>query len=375
MIYLDNCATTPMAQDVLEAMMPYFTQYFGNASSSTHPFGWQAAEAVKISREKIADYFKVSPQEIYFTSGATEGINWVLKGIFEKYKSKGNHIISTKIEHKAVLDTLSVLEQRGAEISYIGVNSDGVVNVEELEQAIRPDTLLVSVMWANNETGVIQPVEEIARICKQAGTLFFSDATQAVAKMNTSLGLISPDIITFSGHKIYGPKGIGAVIIRNRRPAIRLNPLIDGGGQENAMRGGTLNVPGIVGLARCIDRIHPEYFTKWIKLRDFFEVKIKAECRGVMIQGENVRRLPSVSHLIFPGIDAGRLIAKLSNRIALSSGSACSSGSHDPSHVLVAMKVPAQYLKSAIRICLGEMTTKEDLETLVESIVKVRELL
>jgi len=358
-----------MAADVLEAMMPYFSGKFGNASSSTHAYGWAAAEAVKVSREKIANYFGVSAEEVFFTSGATEGINWVLKGIYDRYQQKGKHIITSRIEHSAVLDTVKHLERMGAEVSYVGVNSQGIVNRDELTRLIRPDTILVSIMWANNETGVIQPVNEISKICQEAGVFFFSDATQAVGKCETPLGENGPDLLTFSGHKLYGPKGIGAVIVRKKRPAIRITPLIDGGGQEQGMRGGTLNVPGIVGLARAVERIDSGKWQTWQQMRDDMEKIIIDRLPEVMVVGDGVLRLPGVSNLIIPGVNTSRLISALSSKVALSSGSACTSGSLEPSHVLVAMGISDQYLQSALRICLNEMMSKSELQIALKLIV------
>ena len=252
-VYLDHNATTPCDPRVVEAMLPYFTEYFGNAASRTHLFGWQAEEAIDIAREQVAKLIGADPKEIIFTSGATEGVNLAVKGIFDSYSSKGNHIITVATEHKAVLDTCKHLEKMGARVTYLGVNREGLIDPDELEAAIAPDTILISVMLANNEIGTIQPIQEISKIAKKHGVLFFTDATQAVGKISVDVIRDGIDALTFSAHKMYGPKGVGALYVRRKNPRVKLTAQMDGGGHERGMRSGTLNVPGIVGFGKACE--------------------------------------------------------------------------------------------------------------------------
>ena len=363
-IYLDNNATTPIDARVLEAMIPFFTKYFGNAASRTHAFGWEADAAVEYAREQGAHLINAEPKEIIFTSGATEADNLALKGVFEIYKSKGNHIITAKTEHKAVLDSCKHLEKIGAEVTYLDVKGDGLIDTNELENAIRENTVLISVMYANNETGVIQPVKEIGVIAKKKNVLFFSDATQAVGKIPVDVIKDGIDLMSFSAHKIYGAKGIGALYVRRKNPRVTIASQIDGGGHERGMRSGTLNVPAIVGFGKACELCMIEMkkdAERMCKLRDKLEAEL-VETGNAFINGNREYRLPNVSNMSFKNVNSVNLLSALSKNIALSSGSACTSGTNEPSYVLKAMNLSDEIALSSLRFGLGRFTSEEEID-------------
>ena len=323
-IYLDNNATTPMDPRVLEAITPYFLQHFGNAASRNHPYGWEAEEAVDYAREQVAQLIGAEPKEIIFTSGATEADNLALKGVYEMYASKGNHIITAITEHKAVLDTCKHIEKLVGEVTYLGVKENGLIDLKELEAAMRPATILVAVMYANNEIGVIQPVKEISAIAKKHGALFFTDATQAVGKIPVDINKDGIDLMAFSAHKMYGPKGVGALYVRRKNPRVKVTAQMDGGGHERGMRSGTLNVPGIVGFGKACElcRIEMEKDTNRIKqLRDKLESQL-LKLEDVFVNGSVEHRLPNVCNLSFRYADSEGLMLGFNKNIAVSSGSA-----------------------------------------------------
>ncbi|HRP57082.1 IscS subfamily cysteine desulfurase [Agriterribacter sp.] len=372
-VYLDNNATTPVDPEVLQAMLPYFTEHFGNAASRNHSFGWVAEEAVTQAREQVAQLIHAAPSEIVFTSGATEAINLAMKGVYEMYSTKGNHIITCATEHKAVLDTCKHLERSGAELTCLEVNREGIIDLNLLKAAIRPNTVLISIMTANNETGVLQPVKEIGAIAKQHEIIFFTDATQAAGKIPVDVQSDNIDLLCLSAHKIYGPKGAGALYVRRKNPRVRLAAQIDGGGHEKGMRSGTLNVPGIVALGKScalgMQKMDEE--SKRIGgLRDQLE-KSLLQLNNVAVNGNRVHRLPNVTNLSFAGIPGNRLLTEISRTIAVSSGSACTSANPEPSHVLKAMGAADDLAKSSIRFGLGRFTTQEEIEYAVETVKKI----
>jgi len=372
-IYLDNNATTPMEPRVLEAMLPFFTKYFGNASSRTHSFGWEADAAVEYAREQVAYLINAEPQEVVFTSGATEADNLALKGIFEMYQSKGNHIITVKSEHKAVLDSCKHLQKMGADITYLDVEADGLIDIAILEEAINARTILISVMYANNETGVIQPVKEIAAIAKKKGVLFFSDATQAVGKIPVDVIKDGIDLMSFSAHKMYGPKGTGALYVRRKNPRVRIAAQTDGGGHERGMRSGTLNVPGIVGFGKACELARIEMKKdgeRMCKLRNKLEAELLKTGRA-FINGNTEHRLPNVSNMSFENVNGVDLISQLNKNIALSSGSACTSGTNEPSYVLKAMGLTDEMARSSLRFGLGRFTTEEEIDYTIGQLIDI----
>lgn len=359
-LYLDFNATTPVDPQVLEVMLPYFSTHFGNASSRTHAYGWVAGQAVSDAREQVAALIGCEPQEIVFTSGATESVNLAIKGVFSRYASKGRHIITVATEHKAVLDTCAALETAGAEITVLPVNREGLVDPQELTRSIRPDTILVAVMMANNETGVIQPVAELAEIAHAHGAVFFSDTTQAAGKIRLDVQDSGIDLCCLSAHKIYGPKGVGALYVRRKNPRVSLDPLIHGGGHERGLRSGTLNVPGIVGLGAAAKLAAASYWDEGQHLsviRTKLEQQIQ-DCGDVFINGSIRDRLPNTSNLTLTGIRAERMIAALPE-LAFSAGSACTSAEPAPSHVLRAMGLSEEAAYASIRISLGRGITEE----------------
>jgi cysteine desulfurase len=369
-IYLDHNATTPCDPRVLEAMIPYFTKLFGNAASRNHPFGWQAAEAVEFAREQVAALIHADPAEIVFTSGATEADNLAIKGVADMYTARGNHMITVATEHKAVLDTCRHLEKMGADITWLSVKPDGLVDLDELEKAIRPNTVLIAIMYANNETGVIQPVRTISEIAKRHGVLFFTDATQAVGKIPVDVIRDGIDIMALSAHKIYGPKGVGALYVRRKNPRVRLTAQMDGGGHERGMRSGTLNVPAIVGLGKaCEICTHEmENDNKRIRtLRDKLENGL-LKIEGAVLNGNKIFRLPQVCNISFRNADENALLISLSKEIALSSGSACTSASPEPSYVLKAMGLDDELAKPSLRFGLGKYTTTEEIDFTIERV-------
>ncbi|UAY53740.1 IscS subfamily cysteine desulfurase [Ferruginibacter albus] len=379
-IYLDNNATTPMDPRVLETMTPFFLEHFGNAASRNHAFGWEAEGAVDMAREQVAKLIGADAKEIIFTSGATEADNLAIKGVFEMYASKGNHIITVTTEHKAVLDTCKHLEKLGAEITYLSVNSEGLIDLQELEAAMKPTTILVAVMYANNETGTIQPVKEISAIAKKHGALFFTDATQAVGKIPVNVLQDGIDIMAFSAHKMYGPKGIGALYVRRKNPRVKVTAQIDGGGHERGMRSGTLNVPGIVGFGKACElcRLEMEEEIKRIsKLRDKLETEL-LKLEEAYVNGSRQQRLPHVSNISFKYVEGEGLMMGFNKNIALSSGSACTSASLEPSYVLKALGLGDDLAHSSLRFGLGRFTTEEQIDYTIKAIsdtvLKLREM-
>ncbi len=361
-IYLDYNSTTPLDPLVLEVMLPWFTERYGNAASKTHSFGWEAEAAVKIAREQVASLIGAYQEEIIFTSGSTEAINLGLKGVAERYSSRGKHIITAATEHKAVLDTCNFLESHGNEITVLDVNRDGIVNPGDLRKALRADTVLVCIMVANNETGAIQPVRELAEITHSAGSLFMTDATQAVGKIPVDVNTDGIDILCMSAHKMYGPKGTGSIFIRRKNPRVTLSPQIHGGGHESGYRSGTLNVPGIVGFGKAceIARTNLAEFAKRMSaMRDRLEKELIRDC-GAIVNGGNAIRLPNTSNIRFAGIEADSLIMKVRG-IAVSTGSACTSAVMQPSHVLRSMGLSDAEAYSSVRFSLGRTTTDEEI--------------
>ncbi len=379
-IYMDNNATTPMDPRVLEAMLPYFTQHFGNAASRNHPFGWQAEEAVDYAREQVAKLIGADPKEIIFTSGATEGDNLGIKGVFEMYASKGNHIITATTEHKAVLDTCKHLEKLGGEVTYLEVKENGLIDLTELEAAIKPTTILISIMYANNEIGVVQPIKEITTIAKKHGVLFFTDATQAVGKIPVDVLKDGIDLMTFTGHKMYGPKGIGALYVRRKNPRVKVTAQMDGGGHERGMRSGTLNVPGIVGFGKACEICRLEMETDAARvsvLRDKLETELM-KLEEAYINGTPDSRLPHVTNISFKHVEGEGLLMGFNKNIALSSGSACTSASLEPSYVLKALGLGDDLAHSSLRFGLSRFTTEEEVDYTIkaisETVLKLREM-
>ncbi|MGZ3851775.1 MAG: IscS subfamily cysteine desulfurase [Flavisolibacter sp.] len=371
-IYLDYNSTTPCDPRVVEEMLPYFTTSFGNAASKTHSFGWQAEEAVEYAREKVAMLIGAEAKEVVFTSGATEGVNLALKGVVEVYASKGNHIIISNIEHKAVLDSCKNLEKRGVEVTYLEADKDGLILPQQVEDAIQPNTVLISVMYANNEVGTINAVKEIGAVARKHGVLFFTDATQAVGKIPVNVNSDNIDIMAFSSHKIYGPKGVGALFARRRNPRVRVVEQINGGGHERGMRSGTLNVPGIVGFGKAAEICGNEMkkdAERLGALRDRLEQAL-LEAGDVFVNGSKVCRLPNVTNLSFKGVEGQALMMSINKEIAVSSGSACTSASLEPSYVLKALGLDDELAHSSIRFSLGRFTTTEEIEYAIEQVRK-----
>jgi cysteine desulfurase len=369
-IYLDNNATTPVDPRVVEAMIPYFTTHFGNAASRNHPFGWEAEEGVDYAREQVAKLIGAEDKEIIFTSGATEAINLALKGAYEMYAKKGNHIITVKTEHKAVLDTCKHIEKMGGEVTYLDVNYDATINLDELEAAIKPGTILVSIMFANNETGVIQNMKAIGEICAKHGVLFMSDITQAVGKIPVNVKELGIHLATFTAHKMYGPKGVGALFVNRIKPRVKVTAQIDGGGHERGMRSGTLNVPSIVGFGKaaeiCMQDMEKDT-ARIIKLRDRLETEL-SKLEEVTINGNVNSRMPHVTNMSFKHVEGEGLMMTFNQEIGLSSGSACTSASLEPSYVLVAMGLGDDLAHSSLRFSLGRFTTDDDIDYTIGAI-------
>ncbi|RNL56491.1 IscS subfamily cysteine desulfurase [Pedobacter jejuensis] len=378
-IYLDNNATTPLDPRVLEAMLPYFTEKFGNAASRNHAFGWVAEEGVDYAREQVAKLIGCTEKEIIFTSGATEADNLGIKGVFEMYKEKGNHIITTVTEHKAVLDTCKHLEKQGARVTYLGVKEDGLIDLQELEAAMTPETILVSIMYGNNEIGVIQPVREIAAIAHRFGALFMTDATQAVGKIPVDVIADGIDLMAFTAHKMYGPKGVGALYVRRKNPRVKVTSQMDGGGHERGMRSGTLNVPGIVGLGKACELCRLEMESEAIRLsalRDRLESTL-SQLEESYVNGNTQHRLPHVANISFKYVEGEGLMMAMSD-LAVSSGSACTSASLEPSYVLKSLGLSDDLAHSSIRYGLGRFTTEEDIDQAIaitqKAVLHLREL-
>jgi cysteine desulfurase len=379
-IYLDNNATTPMDPRVLEAMTPYFLEHFGNAASRNHPFGWEAEEAVDYAREQVAKLISADPKEIIFTSGATEGDNLGIKGVYEMYASKGNHIITATTEHKAVLDTCKHIEKIGGEVTYLQVNAEGLIDLKELEAAIKPTTILIAIMYANNEIGVVMPIKEISAIARKHGVLLFTDGTQAVGKIPVDVNKDGIDLMAFTAHKMYGPKGVGALYVRRKNPRVKVTAQIDGGGHERGMRSGTLNVPGIVGFGKACEicMLDMEADTKRIsKMRDHLETEL-LKLEEAYVNGSREHRLPHVANISFKHVEGEGLLMGFNKNIALSSGSACTSASLEPSYVLKALGLGDDLAHSSLRFGLGRFTTDEQIEYTIkaisETVLKLREM-
>jgi cysteine desulfurase len=379
-IYFDNHATTQLDPRVLEAMMPYFTTVFGNAASRNHQFGWEAEEAVEKARKQIADLIGATPKEIVFTSGATESNNLALKGIAEMYAERGNHIITQATEHKAVLDTCKRLEKEGVRVTYLPVKQDGLIDLDQLRAAITDKTILISIMYANNEIGVVQPIQEISKIAKEKGVLFHTDAVQAVGKIPVNVITDGIDVLSLSAHKLYGPKGVGALYVRRRNPRVQITAQIDGGGHERGMRSGTLNVAGIVGLgAACeiANREMAEESKRLRFLRDKLKDKLMSQLDEVYINGSMEHRLPHNLNISFAYVEGESLLMGI-NDIAVSSGSACTSATLEPSYVLKALGAGDDLAHSSIRFGLGRFNTEEEVDYVANKVVdvvsKLREL-
>lgn len=369
-IYLDNNATTAVDPAVLEAMLPYFNVHFGNAASRSHPFGWYAEEAVEYGREQVAKLIGCETKEIIFTSGATESDNLAIKGVFEMYAGKGNHIITCVTEHKAVLDTCRHLEKSGAEITYLPVQANGLINPVELESCIKANTILIAIMYANNETGVLQPIKEISAVAKKHNVLFFTDATQAVGKLPVDVQADGIDILALSAHKMYGPKGVGALYVRRKNPRVKLSAQMHGGGHEKGMRSGTLNVPGIVALGKACElcRLQMQQDIQRVKvLRDKLE-KALLSLEETYLNGDPGQRLPHVCNISFKYAEGDGLLMGFNKTIAVSSGSACTSASIEPSYVLKALGVDDDLAHSTIRFGLGRFTTEEEIDYAIEQV-------
>lgn len=372
-IYMDNHATTPVDPRVVEAMLPYFGEKFGNAASRSHSFGWAAEEAVENARGLVASLIGAAPKEIIFTSGATESDNLMIKGAVERYRQTGNHIITQVTEHKAVLDACKHLEKNGFEVTYLAVQSDGRVDPEEIKRAITPRTILITVMYANNETGVIQPIAEIGKIAKEHGIVFAVDGAQSVGKIPVDVLRDSIDLLAVTGHKIYGPKGAGALYVRRRNPRVEVSPMMDGGGHERGMRSGTLNVPGIVGLGKACELCREEMPMESARLKDLrdrLHAGLQAKLAGVSANGSLEHRLPNNLNVSFAGVDGESLMMGLSD-IAVSSGSACTSANLEASYVLKALGVSDDLAHSSVRFGLGRFNTLEEVEYVIEKVTRV----
>jgi cysteine desulfurase len=379
-VYMDNHATTPVDPRVLGAMLPYFTEKFGNAASRNHEFGWKAEEAVEAARGQIARLIHASPREIIFTSGATESINLALKGVVEAHSGERNEIVAQASEHKAVLDTCKRLEKSGCRVIYLPVDKDGLIDLDNLRRAITPKTILISIMHANNEIGVIQPIEEIGKIAKENRVFFHVDAAQSVGKISVDVERFGIDLLSISAHKLYGPKGVGALYVRRRDPRVELASLIDGGGHERGLRSGTLNVPGIVGLGKGCDICQKEMVEeseRLRRLRDKLKDQITSRLDDTFINGSMLHRLPNNLNLSFAGVEGDALLMGISD-VAVSSGSACTSATLEPSHVLRALGVPQDLAHSSIRFGLGRFNTEEEVDyvadRVVETVKRLREL-
>lgn len=371
MIYLDNAATTKTAPEVVEAMLPYFTEFYGNASS-VYGFAGNSKEAMNHAREIIADSLGAKENEIYFTAGGSEADNWALKAAAEAYKTKGNHIITSKIEHHAILHTCQWLEKNGFEVTYLDVDENGVVKLDELKKAIRPETILISIMFANNEIGTIEPIKEIGAIAKEHGILFHTDAVQAFGQVPINVDELNIDMLSSSGHKLNGPKGIGFLYIRK---GVKIRSFVHGGAQERKRRAGTENIPGIVGYGVAVDRAMKtmkERTDKEIELRDYLIDRVLKEVPYTRLNGHRTDRLPNNANFSFQFIEGESLLIMLDMKgICGSSGSACTSGSLDPSHVLLAIGLPHEIAHGSLRLTLSDETTKEDIDYVVEVIKEI----
>jgi cysteine desulfurase len=372
-LYFDNLATTPVDPRVLEAMLPYFTEHFGNASSKGHPYGWAAAAAVESARQQVALLIGASAREIIFTSGATEANNLAIKGAAAFYRDRGNHIVTCVTEHPAVLDCCSSLESVGYRVSRVGVDRQGRIDLDELRDVVEDGTILVSVMVANNEIGTIQPMREIAALAREHGALMHCDAAQAAGKIPLDIDELGADLISISAHKMYGPKGKGALFVRARNPRVRLQAQIEGGGQERGLRSGTLDVPGIVGLGAACALARSEMEeegARTTELRDYLHEGLAQRLQDVHLNGHPEHRLPGCLNLRLGDVDGSQLLVGLRDHVALSSGSACASGTSEPSHVLRAIGVTDVEAFASVRLGLGRFTTRQDVDTVIERVVE-----
>jgi len=380
-IYLDHAATTPVDRRVLETMLPYFTDVFGNAASRNHAFGWRAEEAVDKARQQAAELVGAQPKEIIWTSGATESNNLAIKGAARMYakapagRTARGHVVSASLEHKAVLDPCKRLQREGFDVTFLEPGADGIITAEMVEGALREDTILVTIMWANNEIGTVNEVPEIGRLCHERGVVFHTDATQWVGKMPVDVTRDGIDLMSWSGHKIYGPKGVGALYVRRRKPRVRLEAIQDGGGHERGMRSGTLNVPGIVGFAEACELCRAEMdqdAQRLLNLRRKLEGELSRRLEVVQVNGHADKRLPHLSNISFGFVEGESLMMGIKD-IACSSGSACTSASLEPSYVLKALGVGDELAHSSLRLSLGRWTTEEEIDYTVDSIVKAVE--
>jgi len=372
-IYMDNHATSPLDPRVLEAMMPYFTSKFGNAASRNHSFGWEAEKAVETAREQIAKLIGATAKEIIFTSGATESNNLAIKGIAEMYRERGNHIITQVTEHKAVLDTCKRLEKYGYRVTYLPVKADGLIDLEDLKRAMDDKTILVSIMAANNEIGVLQPIREIGKLCHEKGVIFHTDAVQIAGKVPFNVVNDNVDVASISGHKIYGPKGVGALYVRRRNPRVQIAAQIDGGGHERGMRSGTLNVPGIVGLGKACEIAMQEMDSEaaYLRgLRDRLKAKFEAELDYVHVNGNMEHRLPGNLNMSFVYVEGESLLMGI-NDVAVSSGSACTSATLEPSYVLKALGLGDDVAHSSIRFGLGRFNTQAEVDYVAAKVIEI----
>ncbi|MCO4819308.1 MAG: IscS subfamily cysteine desulfurase [Bacteroidetes bacterium] len=368
-IYLDNNATTPMDPRVLEAMLPYFNSKFGNAASRNHAFGWTAEEAVDYAREQVAKLINANPKEIIFTSGATEADNLAIKGVYEMYARKGNHIITVNTEHKAVLDSCKHIEKMGGEVTYLSPNEDGLINLSDLEAAITPKTILISIMYGNNEIGVLQPIEDISAIARKHNVLLHTDATQAVGKVPVDVNAQNIDLMSFTAHKMYGPKGVGALYVRRKNPRVKVTSQLDGGGHERGMRSGTLNVPGIVGFGKACEismNEMAEEAEKLSKMRDRLESEL-LHIEESYVNGNTDHRLPHVANISFKHVEGEGLMMGIKD-LAVSSGSACTSASLEPSYVLKNLGLDDDLAHSSLRFGLGRYTTDEEIDFAIDHV-------
>jgi len=373
-IYMDNHATTPADPRVVEAMLPYFTEHFGNAASRNHAFGWKAEEAVEYAREQVAGLIGAkSEKEIVFTSGATESDNLAIKGVAEFYREKGNHIITTSIEHKAVLDTCKLLERRGYEVTYLDTDKQGLVSAEQVKAAMRPSTILVSVMLANNEVGSVQPIADIGRVTRERGVLFHTDAVQGIGKVDFDVEAMNVDLASITAHKMYGPKGVGALYVRRQKPRVRLVAQMDGGGHERGMRSGTLNVTGIVGFGKAAALAKAEWRTdaaRILAMRERLRQKLFARLDAIYLNGaDDPRRLPGNLNVSFSFVEGEGMMMAIRD-VAVSSGSACTSASLEPSYVLRAMGLDEELAHSSIRFGIGKFNTDDEVDYVADLVIR-----
>jgi cysteine desulfurase len=372
-IYMDYHATTPVDPRVLDAMLPYFTKRFGNAASRNHSFGWEAEEAVEGARRRIADLVGANAREIVFTSGATESDNLAIRGVVAMYRERGNHIITCATEHKAVIDTCKRVEKEGCDVTYLPVQRDGLIDLDELKAAITSRTILITVMAANNEIGVVQPIAEIGAMAREKGILFHTDAVQTAGKLPFNVNDLKVDLASLTAHKLYGPKGVGALYVRRRNPRVLLAPIIDGGAHEHGMRSGTLNVPGIVGFGRAAELCTQEMVAESGRLRvlrDRLNARLNQNLGGISINGSMEHRLPNNLNMSFAGVE-GELLLRGIDDVAVSSGAACTSATAEPSHVLKAIGTADDLARSSVRFGLGRWTTEEEVDYAADKVTSV----